>query len=109
LLEVMIMKRYKYQALIKMLPGRDGEPGPELPGPVSRLVVRARHQATGRSKIFSSLVSIDERPRAGHPRTTVTMVVLGDDVAGYLSPGEGFVLVRGCDIGRGVVTRRIFV
>ncbi len=103
------MKRYKYQALVKMLPGRDGEPGPQLPGPVCRLVVRARHQDTGRSKIFSSLVSTDEQPRAGAPHITVTMVVLGDDVGEYLSPGEGFVLVRGCDIGRGVVTRRIFV
>jgi hypothetical protein len=105
----MSVKRYKYQALVAMLPGRNGEPGPELPSPVCRLVVRARHPATGRSRIFSSLVSIDEQPRAGHARITVTMVVLGDDVAGYLAPGEGFVLVRGCDIGRGVVTRRIFV
>ena len=103
------MKRYKYQALVRMLPGRNGEPGPELPGPVCRLVVRARHQATGRSKIFSSLVSTDEQPKPGARHITVTLVVLGDDVAEYLSPGEGFVLVRGYDIGRGVVTRRIFV
>ena len=30
-------------------------------------------------------------------------------MAEYLVPGAGFVLVRGYDIGRGLVTRRIFV
>lgn len=63
--------------------------GPQLPGPVCRLVVRARHQDTGRSKIFSSLVSTDEQPRAGAPHITVTMVVLGDHVGEYLSPVRG--------------------
>jgi hypothetical protein len=39
----------------------------------------------------------------------VTIVVLGDDVADYLGPGESFALWRGGDVGRGTVTRRVFV
>ena len=43
---------------------------------------------------------------AGHP--VVTAVVLGDD-ADYLTVGDEFALGRGVDIGRGRVTRRVFV
>jgi hypothetical protein len=39
----------------------------------------------------------------------VTLTVLGDDPGDYLDPGEGFVLWRGHDVGRGVVTHRIFL
>ena len=39
----------------------------------------------------------------------MTAVVLGDDAADYLAVGDEFALWRGRDIGRGLVTRRVFV
>ena len=101
------MKRYKYQALVKLLPQHDGGRAAPLPGPACRMVIRARHRETRASKIFSALVTGDGR-RQGNSHI-VTLIVLGDDAADYLYPGEGFVLWRGHDVGRGVVTRRIFV
>lgn len=103
------MKRYKYQALVTLLPQCEGQEAP-LRGPICRMVVRARHRETGASKIFSALVTTSEgSPLPGNSHIIVTLEVLGDDARDYLSPGEGFVLWRGWDIGRGVVTRRIFV
>ena len=66
-------KRYKYEAVVKLLPKQDGDPEAALPSPL------------------------------------VTMVVVGDDAGDYLTPGEHFALLRGGDVARGTVTRRIFV
>lgn len=38
----------------------------------------------------------------------LTMTVSGDDVGDYLEPGDTFVLWRGRDIGRGVISRQLF-
>lgn len=103
------MKRYKYQALVTLLPQPDSGPDAPLPGPACRMVVRACHHPTHLSKIFSALVTSDDSTMPGDPHLIVTLVVLGDDACDYLSPGEHFALWRGRDVGRGVVTRRIFV
>jgi hypothetical protein len=39
----------------------------------------------------------------------LTVTVLGDGAAECLAAGSDFTLWRGSDIGRGVVTRRVFV
>jgi hypothetical protein len=71
-------------------------------------VVRARHHETHRSKLFSALVTSEDGPLPGQANV-VTVVVVGDDADDYLAPGEHFALLRGCDVARGTVTRRIFV
>jgi hypothetical protein len=101
------MKRYTYQVLVKLLPQRDGRAAP-LPGPACRMMVRAHHRETRASKIFSALVAPGDARRPHGNSHIVTLTVLGDDAGDYLHPGEGFVLWRGHDVGRGVVTRRIF-
>ena len=104
------MRRYKYQALVTLLPQHDHGQEAPLPGPVCRMVVRARHHETHCGKIFSTLVTtIDDDTLPGKTHLIVTMVVLGDDARDYLSPGEQFSLWRGYDVGYGVVTRRKFV
>jgi hypothetical protein len=103
------MKRYTYQALVKLLPQHDDSSEAPLPGPACRMVVRARHRETRASKIFSALVTTSgDGPRPGSSHLIVRLIVLGDDAGDYLTPGEGFILWRGYDVGRGVVTRRIF-
>ncbi len=104
------MKRYKFQALLTLLPQRGGEPQAALAGPACRMVVRAQHHESRAGKFFSALVSPSaERPLPGDSHMIVTVVLVGDDAADYLAPGERFALWRGHDVGRGVVTRRIFV
>jgi hypothetical protein len=103
-------KRYKIQAMITLLPPQDGAAEPALTGPTCRAVIRARHHVTHAGKFFSALVDIRDEyavPDASH--LVVTAVVLGDDAGDYLSVGDEFALWRGCDIGQGVVTRRVFV
>lgn len=103
------MKRYKYQALVKLLPQEDGGRAAILPGPTCRMVVRAQNHETHATRLFSALVSssTDQLQRDSHVIVTVT--VLGDDAGDYLAAGEDFALWRGHDIGRGVVTRRVFI
>ena len=101
-------KRYKYRALVTLVPQQAEDAEAALPGPVCRVVVRARHPETHRSKLFSALVTSDGRLQPGKPGT-VTVVVLGDDADDYLAPGEHFALLRGGDVARGTVASRIFV
>ena len=101
-------KRYKYRALVTLVPGPAEDPEAMLPSPVCRVVVRARHPETHRSKIFSALVTSDDNLQPGRS-SMVTVVVLGGDADDYLAPGEHFALLRGCDVARGTVTSRIFV
>jgi hypothetical protein len=102
-------RRYKYQALVTPLPQQATGPDAGLPGPVCRAVVRAHHPATHHGKLFSALVTSDDGEPPGRSSTVVTMVVVGDDADDYLAPGEHFALVRGYDVARGTVTRRLFV
>lgn len=101
-------KRYKYRALVTPVPRPAGDPEAALPSPVCRVVVRARHPETHRSKLFSALVTSDDNLQPGKS-SMVTVVVLGGDADDYLAPGEHFALLRGCDVARGTVTSRIFV
>lgn len=118
----MTVKRYKYQALVNLLPGDDraGTAPPSLPAGTFRMVIKAEHRETHASKLFSSLVTREDVLRgegasAGALAATrpaaisVTFVVLGDDAGEYLGTGERFALWDGHDLGSGVITRRIFV
>jgi hypothetical protein len=109
------MKRYKYQALVRLLP-EVGAGVATLPSGTSRMVIKAEHRETHASKLFSSLVTRDDTLAAGGGNLgardsgiSVTFVVLGDDASDYLGTGELFALWDGHDLGLGVVTRRIFV
>ena len=101
-------KRYKYRALVTPVPPPADDPEATLPSPVCRVVVRARHPGTHRSKLFSALVTSDDDLQPGKA-SMVTVVVLGGDADDYLAPGGHFALLRGCDVARGTVTSRVFV
>ena len=101
-------KRYKYRALVTLVPRAANDPEAALPSPVCRVVVRARHPETHRSKLFSALVTSDGSVQPGKS-SMVTVVVLGGDADDYLAPGGHFALLRGCDVAGGTVTSRIFV
>jgi hypothetical protein len=103
------MKRYKYEAMVTLNPPQADPADPALPSPACRAVVRASHRETHRSKLFSALVRSSDGELPPDSGLRVTMVVLGDDVSDYLTTGETFALFRGGEVGRGTVTRRVFV
>ena len=105
------MKRYKFQALVTMGEDGGGTPRVMLGSAPRRLVLRGRNDETGRSQIFSVLVSCeDEAPFRPHGRQMlVTLRLAGDDVADYLRSGGRFDLWLGGEVGHGVVTRRLFI
>ena len=105
------MKRYKYQALVNLYAGSDGDPHAKLGPAPRRMVLRGRNKESGRSQVFTVLVSSDDAGpfRPGNPRVLATVRVVGDDVADYLEIGGHFNLWLGSDIGEGVITRRLFV
>ena len=105
-----MLKPYKFQAVVTLLPPPGAAEPAVLPGPVCRLVVRATQPGSDASRLFSALVSPGQDTVAADNRHVVlTVTVLGDGAAECLAAGSDFTLWRGGDIGRGVVTRRVFV
>ena len=102
------MKRYKYQAVVRLLP-EGGAATAVLPDGTFRMVIKAEHRETRAVKLFSSLVTRDDTTDARNSGINVTFVVLGDDAGDYLGTGERFALWDGHDLGQGVITRRVFV
>jgi len=102
------MKRCKFQALVT--PDASDEARAKLSSGSHRMVVRVENIETRRSQVFAALVDADgEGPfRPGKPEVVVTLRVIGDDMADYLDIGSHFSLWSGSDVGRGVVTRRLF-
>jgi len=102
------VKRYKFQALVA-LNGKepDARPGPDP----RRMILRGRNDESRRSKLFSALISCDDDGpfRPGGRQQLVTVRLAGDDVADYFDVGGHFDVWMGDDVGRGVVTRRLFV
>jgi len=103
-------RRYKIQAMITLAAPGDDAAGPLLSGPSCRALIRARHHDTRAGRFFPALMDIrDDYAVPDDRHLVVTAVVLGDDASDYLGVGDEFTLWRGQDIGRGVVTRRVFV
>ncbi len=103
------MKRYKCQALVVPVRQPDGARVTVLTGSSCRMVLRAHHPGEADSRLFSALLSDGGDSIPGDRHLFLTVTVVGDDAAEYLSPGCDFTLWRGADIGHGVVTRRVFV
>lgn len=51
------MKQYKFQALVTLYEGGDGNPGTTLGSAPRRMVLRGRNEESGRSQIFTALVN----------------------------------------------------
>lgn len=105
------MKNYKFQALVSVRPDDDGNPCATLGSAPRRMVLRGHSDESGRSQVFTVLVSCDDNTplRPGGSQVLATVRLAGDDVAEYLDIGRHFDLWLGRDIGEGVITRRLFV
>lgn len=104
------MKRYKFQALVTLALPEDGAPTMMPAGQARRMVVQGQRHDTGGSRFFSALVTKNGGDPAwpdGH--MVVTIALVGDEPREYFEAGDSFGLWLGNDLGRGVVTRRLFV
>jgi hypothetical protein len=99
-------RQSKYRALVHLDPDTADS---SLPHTGGRVVVRAKHHDTHRSKMFSALVSSAPLPDVltRDHSVELTMTVLGEDVVDYLEAGDTFALWRGHDIGQGLISRRL--
>ena len=103
------MKRYKFQALVTMRGKSDGGARAPVGAAPRRMVLRGQNNESGRSQMFSTLVSCDEAPfRPESRQLLVTLRLAGDDVTDYLEIGGHFELWLDGDVGHGIVTRRLF-
>jgi hypothetical protein len=106
-----LMKRYKFQALVTL-----GSPQERGPVGVSReemrrAVLRSRHHQTGCSRFFGALAmrNGEQPPWPEDNPVIVTVVVMCDQPAEYFGIGDRFSFWLGRDVGRGIVTRQLFV
>jgi tellurite resistance protein TehA-like permease len=106
------MRRYTFEALVTV-PPPDGTPSAPVPGPDWHGVIRASTDSDGSSPgLFSAQVAgwdVHQPGPAGDAQALATIVAFGSQPADCLPVGGAFVLWRGRDVARGVVTRRIFV
>ena len=54
------VKRYKFQALVTLYAGGNGDPYAKLGSAPRRMVLRGRSEGSGRSQVFTALVSCDD-------------------------------------------------
>jgi len=105
------VQRYKFQALVTLGSPQDGGPAAMPRGEMHRLVVRGRNHDTGGSKFFSALVmrNGEDARWADNDPVIMTIVLVGDHPRQYFEVGDQFAFWLGHDLGRGIVTRRLFV
>lgn len=105
------MKRYKFQALVTLGP-QQGEGQTAMRGGLTqRLVVRGQRHETGLSRYFCALATRNgEDVRwSDDDHMIMTIVLVGDDPREYFEVGDTFTVWAGRDLGRGIVTRRLFI
>jgi hypothetical protein len=107
---VIVMKRYKFQALVTLDPSAAGA-APVRPGQMRRMVVRGQHHETHDSQVFSALVTDvgEVSPRWDDDHVSMTIAVACAHPHDYFDVGDHFALWLGGDIGQGVVTGRAFL
>jgi len=101
---------HKFQAMVTTGSGAEDILAEVQPGQMRRMLVHGEHQENHNRKFFSALVTNNgggSLPAAAGP-AMLTAALAGDDVAKYFDIGSSFSLRLGGDVGRGIVTRRLF-
>jgi hypothetical protein len=105
------MHQYKFQALVTLYAGGDGNPCEKLGPAPRRIVLRGHNDESNRNQLYTALVSCDDDGpfQEGRPEQLVTLWLAGDDVPDFLCIGSHFDLWLGNEVGKGVITRRLYV
>lgn len=102
-------KRYKFQAVVTLPAAPDSEPEPYAASQLRRLCIRGQHHDTGSTRFFNAMGcsgGVDGRGPGGCTIMTITLV--STEPRQYFDVGDQFTFWQGSDVGRGVVTRRLF-
>ena len=102
------MKRYKFQAIVKLLPAarealQAGQP------PTHAVIRAADHHGPSGGQYTGLILSWDPSAVVGNDEAIAVVVAYGPDPAACLPIGGTFALWRGTDLAIGTVTRREFV
>lgn len=105
------MKRYKFQALVTLGTQRGGGPAVVPREQMRRVVLRGRQHETGCSEFFGALAmrNGEDPPWPEENPMIMTIVVVCDQPGEYFDIGDRFAFWLGGDVGRGTVTRHLFV
>ncbi|HEV7933968.1 MAG TPA: hypothetical protein VGP70_16880 [Actinomadura sp.] len=103
------MKLLQFRALVTIGPVSEQTPG--LSSMSCSLVIRAHRHRPELIKSFKAMIYTDddEPLRPGDAYHSVTMTVIDEDAMNYLVPGEHFQLWARCNVGHGVVSRRVLI
>lgn len=105
------MHWHKFQAMVTTGSGAEDMLAEVQPGQMRRMLVHGEHQENHNRKFFSALVTNNGGGSlsAADGPAMLTVALAGDDVAEYFDIGSSFSLWLGGDVGRGIVTRRLFL
>jgi len=108
---VVTVHQYRFQALVTLYPASDGNPRERLGPAPRRIVLRGHNDDSNRNQLYTALVSCDDDGpfEQGKPQQLVTLRLAGDDVPDYLDIGSRFDLWLGSNVGKGVITRRLYI
>jgi hypothetical protein len=108
---VITVKRYKFQALVTLGPPQDRGPAGLSRGQMRRVVVRGRDHTTGCSRFFDALATrnCEDPPWPEENPVIMTIVLMCNQPNEYFGIGDRFAFWLGHDVGRGIVTRHLFV
>jgi hypothetical protein len=102
------MTRYKFQAVIKLLPAAREALPPGQP-PTQAVIRAADHHGPSGGQYTGLVLSWDPSPVVGEDEAIAVVVAYGPDPAACLPIGGTFALWRGTDLAVGTVTRKVFV
>ncbi|MFJ2031405.1 hypothetical protein [Streptosporangium sp. NPDC087985] len=106
------MSQVKVRALITLLPSEEGGLPHGLSSRTQSLVVcacRGKEPKVQSRPFAAAITADDEEPLAPGDRNHVVTIAFTDEEAiEYLHPGDRFRLWCGHDVGRGIVSRRVF-
>lgn len=102
------MKRYKFQAFVKLLPPAE-EALPRSQPPTHAVIRADNHCGPSGGQYTGLVLSWEPSPAVGGDEGIAEVVAYGPDPAACLPIGGTFALWRGTDLAVGTVTRKMFV
>jgi hypothetical protein len=102
------MQRYKFRAIVKLLPSARGTLPPGEP-PTHAVIRAANHHGPSGGQYTGLVLSWEPSPVVGDDEAIAVVVAYGPDPAACLPIGGTFALWRGTDLAVGTVTGKEFV
>jgi hypothetical protein len=112
--QVVMVRRFRFRALIMLDPAAPRPaalhpPAGQYPNHTHGLMIQAHSPQTGLARYFPAELCWDsEQPLHPGDRAVVTITVTDDEAGAFFGAGQRFTLWSGGDVGRGVVSRRVF-